>query len=329
VREGLVGAGFADVLTYTLTSRPLLARFPHTDGRGAAGKLAALVDDRIAPPVEPVLLANPASQDQDVLRTSAIPGLLDCLRKNLRHADRDVHLAELGRIYLRRAEGLPEERRVLTAVAGAFRSSGTDWKRQENDFYYVKGVLEAVLERMGIQGHGYVPVQHPAFHPYQAAAVVLNHRPEAGGKKPVLPEEVLGIVGQVDEETRQVFDIGQRCFLIAVDFDRLIAQATAVREYRPVSEYPAVIEDLSFVLSENVPGERLEASVRRNGAPLVESVTPNDLYEGAGLPEGTRGLTYTIVYRAPDHTLTGEEVAAVRARIVQAAERQVGAKLRG
>ena len=108
-----------------------------------------------------------------------------------------MHLFELARIYLRDGAaptaGLPEERRVLTLVTGAFRSAAADWGRQENDFYYVKSVLEAVLERMGITGHGYVAVQHPGFHPYQAAAVVLNHRPEAAGKKPVQPEEVLGV----------------------------------------------------------------------------------------------------------------------------------------
>lgn len=329
VRDLLAANGFADILTYTLTSRERLARFPHTDGRNAAGKLAAFVDDRVAPPVEPVTLANPASQDEDVLRTSAIPSLLECLGANLRHADRDVHLTELSRIYLRRDQGLPEERRVFTAGTGAFRSSGADWKRQENDFYYVKGVLEAVLERLGITGHGYVPVQHPGFHPYQAAAVVLNHRPEAAGKKPILPEEVLGVIGQVEEEVRRAFGIGQRCFLIALDFDRLIEHATTRRQYQPLPRTPAVLEDLSFILKEDVPAERLDSSIRRAGAPLVESVALTDTYRGDRLPEGTRSLTYTVVYRAPDHTLTNEEVTAVRGKIVQAAERQTGAKLRG
>ncbi|MGH2352073.1 MAG: phenylalanine--tRNA ligase subunit beta [Chloroflexota bacterium] len=327
-RDALVAAGFADVLTYTLTSRERLARFPHTDGRNAEGQLAALVDDRMAPPVEPVKLANPASQDEDVLRTSAIPNLLECLSQNLRHADRDVHLCELSRIFVPRPGGLPEERRVLTAVTGAFRSSSVDWKRQENDFYYVKGVLETVLERMGIAGHGYVEVQHPGFHPYRAAAVVLNHRPEAAGKKPILPEEVLGIIGEVEEETRKGFDIGQRCYLIAMDFDRLIEHATRDHQYQPLQRTPAVIEDFSFILSKDVPAERLVTSIRRAGAPLVESVALNDVYQGERIPADTRSLSYTVVYRAPDHTLTNDEVVAVRAKIVQAAERQTGAKLR-
>ncbi|HEX2513314.1 MAG TPA: phenylalanine--tRNA ligase subunit beta, partial [Chloroflexota bacterium] len=332
-RDVLVGAGFVDVLTYALTSRQRLARFPHMDGRDAAGRLAALVDDRVAPPEPPVQLANPASQDQDVLRTSAIPSILDCLRDNLRHADRDVHLFELGRIYLRQEEGLPEERRVLTLATGAFRAANGEWGRQRNDFYAVKSVLEAVLERMRITGHGYVAVQHPGFHPYQAAAVVLNHRPEAAGRKPVLPEEVLGIIGRVDEETAQAFDLNERCFLVALDFGRLLeeaeAGATRGQEYHPLPRTPAVVEDLSFILPRATPAERLVSSIKRAGAPLVESVVLVDTYEGESIPEGARSLTYAVVYRAPDHTLTSEEVGAVRARIVQAAERQTGARLRG
>ncbi|HEX2185469.1 MAG TPA: hypothetical protein VHN78_08180, partial [Chloroflexota bacterium] len=244
------------------------------------------------------------------------------------HADRDVHLSEVSRIYIPREGDLPEERRVLTAVTGAFRS-GPEWSRRlENDFYFLKAVLEAVLQRMWLKGYGYVPVQHPAFHPYQAAAVVLNHRPEAAGKKPVLPHEVLGIIGQVDEATRKAFDIGQRCFLLALDVDRLLEHASEERHYRPLPEQPPVVEDLSFAVRHDLPAERVASSIQRTGAPLVESVTFTDLYVGEPLPPDTRSLTFRVIYRAPDHTLTNEEVAAVREKIVQAAERQTGAKLR-
>jgi phenylalanyl-tRNA synthetase beta chain len=328
-RNVLAAAGFSEIVTRTLTSKQRLARFPHVDGPHADGKPAALVDDRIAPPVEPVRLANPASQDEGVLRTSAVPSLLEALRDNLRHTDRDVHLFELSRIWVRRGDGeLPEERRVLTAATGAFRT-GPDWSaRLENDFFYVKAVLEAFLERMGIAGYGYIPVQHPAFHPYQAAAVVLNHRPEAAGRKPLLPEDVLGIVGQVDEETRREFEIGQRCFVAALDFDRLIARASRERQYQPLPRYQAVVEDLAFVVHDGLPAERLVTSIQRAGAPLVESVVLFDVYKGDRIPEGTKSLAYTVTYRAADHTLTNEEVAAVRGKIVQAVERQTGGKIR-
>jgi phenylalanyl-tRNA synthetase beta chain len=298
------------------------------DGQHAEAKLAALVDDRIAPPVEPVRLANPASQDEDVLRTSAVPSLLETLRDNLRHVHRHVHLFEVGRIYVRREGDLPEERRVLTAVTGALRG-GANWPATENDFFSVKGVLEAVFERLGIAGHGYVAVQHPAFHPYRTAAVVLNHRPEAAGKKPIQPEEVLGVIGEVDDLTRKAFDIGQTCYVIAMDLDRIIERATAQRAYRPLPSFPAVVEDFSFILRDDIPAERLVTSIKRSGAPLVEDVRLSGVYHGEQIPPGTRSLTYRVTYRAADRTLSAEEVASARAKIVQLAERQTSAKLRG
>jgi phenylalanyl-tRNA synthetase beta chain len=217
---------------------------------------------------------------------------------------------------------------VLTAVLGAFRT-GPDLAAIENDFYYVKGVLEALLQRMGITGYGCIPVQHPAFHPYIAAAVVLNHRPEAAGKKPVQPDEVLGVLGRLDDETLKAFDIGQRTFLLALDFDRLIANAAPVRKYEPLPRFQGVYEDLSFILRQDLPAERLVASMRRSGAPLVEDVRLKDVYQGPGIPEEMRSMTFRLTYRAADRTLSTDEVAALRAKIVQMAERQTGAKLRG
>jgi phenylalanyl-tRNA synthetase beta chain len=368
-RQVFVGAGFSEAITYAWTSEEKLGRVPRSrpndpDDRiqkgGSAGTLlAALVDARVAPLGDPVRIANPSSQDQDVMRTSALPSLLQTLADNLRHTNRDTHFFELGRIYVRRPArdgqagaaaapadadmdlGLPEERRVLTAALGQWRT-GPRYERAdgtvrghpgtaliENDFYYVKSVVEELLERMAIGGHGYVAVQHPAFHPYRAAALVLNHRPEAAGKKPILAEEVVGILGEVDSETAARFDIDQRCYLVALDFDRLIGRASNERRHGALPQRPPVLEDLAFVVKADLPAERLVASITRAGAPLVESVELFDVYQGDRIPEGTRSLAFSVTYRAPDHTLSAEEVAAVRAKIVQQAERQTGAKLRG
>ncbi|HEV2123601.1 MAG TPA: phenylalanine--tRNA ligase subunit beta, partial [Chloroflexota bacterium] len=240
VRDVLVAAGFSEVITYAWTSEKAMARFPRATEEGPASNLAELVDSRVAPATEPVRIANPLSQDQAIMRTTTVPSLLDQLGNNLRHTDRDVHLFEIGRIYLPQPEGLPEERRVLTAVAGASRT-GHGLEPQDNDFFFMKSLLEAVLRRLGISGHGYVPFHHPGFHPYQTAAVVLNHRPEAAGKKPVQPDEMIGVLGRVDADVREQFDIGQECFLLAVDLDRLIQHASSVLAVQPLPRTPAVI----------------------------------------------------------------------------------------
>jgi phenylalanyl-tRNA synthetase beta chain len=328
VRDVFVAAGFSEVIVYPWTNEAHLSLVPRAAGDDSAAKLAALVDERIAPPTEPVRIANPSNRDQDVFRNTALPGVLQTLADNLRQTDRDAQLFELGRIYLLRNGDLPEERRVLTAVTGAVRS-GVALAPVANDFYYVKGAVEALLGRLGISGHGYVAVVHPAFHPYRTAALVLNHRPEAAGKKPIAPEEMVGIVGEIDAEVAARFDVSQRCYAVALDLDRLILHATSDRVFKPLARTPAVREDLSFFVTSDLPAERLVSSIRRAGAPLVESVDVTDVYAGTGVPEGMRSLTLALAYRAPDRTLTSDEVAGVRQKVIQAAERQTGAKLRG
>jgi phenylalanyl-tRNA synthetase beta chain len=331
VREVMVAAGFAEVIGYTWTNEPAMSRFPKVAEDSAANRLASLVDDRVSPSIEPIRISNPMSQEQAIMRTTAIPGLLELAGGNLRHSERDVHLFEVGRIYLRQTDGLPEERRVLTALMGP-RRTGFGLEPVANDFFSLKSVLEAVIRRMGITGHGYVPVQHPGFHPYQTAAVVLNHRPEAAGKKPVQPDEVLGVLGQVDREVRQRFDFQQEredCFLFSVDLDRLIQHAKDAGTLTPLPRTPAVIEDFAFIVPADFVSERLASSIQRAGAPLVEQVFLFDIYEGAGIPEGTKSLAYTVTYRAPDRTLSAEEIAQVRSKIISLAERQTGARLRG
>ncbi|MGI8423129.1 MAG: phenylalanine--tRNA ligase subunit beta [Chloroflexota bacterium] len=327
-RDVFVAAGFSEVIPYPWTNTAHLSLVPRADGDEDASRLAALVDERIAPHTEPVCLSNPSNRDQDVMRNAALPSLLQTLADNLRQTDRDVQIFEIGRIYCLRDGDLPEERRVLTAVTGAWRA-GMALAPTPNDFYYVKGAVEALLARLGISGHGYIPLRHPAFHPHRAAALVLNHRPEAAGKKPVAPEEMLGVIGEIDSETAARFDVSQRSHAIALDLDRLIAHATSERSFQPLARTPAVREDLSFFVPTATPAERLVSSIRRAGAPLVEAVDVTDVYVGAGVPEGMRSLTLAVTYRTPDRTLTSDEVAGTRQKAIQAAERQAGAKLRG
>jgi len=330
VRDVIVAAGFAEVISYAWTSQEKLALVPHAsvdDAADAGAKLASLVDSRIAPNVEPVRIDNPSNRDQDVMRTTALPSLLQSLAENLRRQSRDVMLFEIGRIYVRREGQLPVERRVLTAATGALRTV-EGLAPVQIDFYFMKAVLEAVLERMGITGQGYIAVQHPAFHPHRTAAVILNHRPEAAGKKPVQVEDVIGVTGEVDAETAQRYDIDQRSSLFCVDLDRLMQHAKDVRTFKALPEYPAVIEDLAFVVRSDLPAERVLTAIQRGGAPLVESVELFDVYQGDRVPEGSRSLAFTVTFRAMDHTLTTEEVAAVRTKVIQFTERQTGGKLR-
>lgn len=324
-RDALVACGFTEVVAYTWTNEARLARVP----RAGAGTTAALVDDRVNPAGPLVRLANPASADATVMRSSAIGALLDATASALRHADRDVHLFEVGRTFVARDHDLPEERRVLTVAMGQWRTGRQAGGRVASDFFDLKGAVEAVLARLNVTGHGYVPVAHPAFHPNRAAALILDHKPEAAGRKPVRPEDVIGIVGEVDQDLARATGSDERVLVAAIDLDRVIARARFVRPAAPLPRYPGVVEDLAFIVPEALAAERLASLIARTGAPLLESASLFDVYVGDRIPPGTRSLAFALTWRAPDRTLTGDEVASMRSKVISQADRQLGAKLRG
>jgi phenylalanyl-tRNA synthetase beta chain len=316
VRDILVGCGLTEVITYSLTSRERMERLLPSEGevddlgRAAAERLIAL--DR-----GPIFLTNPLSVEMDCLRTTALASLLETLRANLRHTEQDLALFEIGRVYLPRDGELPEERRVLTIALGGYRSGLTWGARRETDFFDLKGLVETLLVRMGVADAAYLAAKHPTFHPGRCAVVTLG-----------ADKQTVGILGEVSEAVARRFDIEERAYLAAIDLERLIPLASAVRRVQAVSRFPALVQDLAIVLDEGVPGADVEAWIRRVGGKLVREVTLFDLYRGAPIPEGQKSMAYHIVYQAADRTLTDEEVARQHQRIVGALAHQLKARLR-
>lgn len=335
VRWTLVGAGFSEVITYSLTSRSrmdrLLAGGPSPDaildalGENAEGAstLAGEVTERIMPlNIRPLAVFNPLSADAAVLRTTALASALETLASNLRQFDRDVNLFEIGRIYLPRDGDLPEERRVLTMVMGAYHS-GRQWgAREENDFFDIKGVTEVLLDRLGVRRFEFIPIVHPTFHPGRAAAVVL------GSDGASRPGTVVGAVGEVNDRVLASFGIGQPAYLAGFDLGRLIEAADLHRLYQPLPRFPAVLQDIAVVVDEAIPAAQVSAIICDAGGKLVRKVELFDLYRGAPLPPGKKSLAFHITYQAPDRTLTDREVAVVHERIQKALRQQLGATFR-
>lgn len=313
---------------------PHPSAIPLGQGDRAGARLARWVQERVCPADgEPLVIANPLSSEWDCMRTVTLPAMLETLRENLKHEDRDVHMFELGRIYLAsgaaESGALPEERRVLTAVTGAYRSGDVWGTHVENDFFAIKGVAEELLGRMAIKNLGFVPLRHPLFHPLQAAAILVGHRPEALGRAPIREEQVLGAVGEISREVREAFDVHERCYVLLVDFDRVLAHQSASRRYSPVPRFPPVVRDLAVLVDREVPSDQVAAVIRRAGGELVSGLELFDVYEGDQIPPGKRSLAYSLRFQAPDRTLTDVEAAGAQTKIVRALERQLGATLRG
>ncbi len=317
LRDVLAAAGFQEAITYTPTSRERMAVLvPDRTDDGAFDDLGReLADLLLCVSVDPIELVNPLRSGQNVMRTTALPSLLEVLSANLRFTKRDAALFEIGPIFLPRGDDLPDERRVLTVISGALRSElGWDDSR-EVDFFAIKGVAELVVGGLGISESHYAPFRHPAFRPGACAAIV------AGGR-------LIGAVGEVSPVVRAMIDIDETAWAFVLDLSRSFDSAAEVSTYRSLPRFPAIVQDLSIVVGADASSADIVATISKAGKALVDDVRMVDHYRGEQVPEGKRGLTYSITYRSPDRTLVDREAAACHQRILRALQARFGARLR-
>ncbi len=307
-RDLLVQAGLREIISHRMTT-------PEQEGLltppGARSSL---------PDVGYVTLANPISQDRTVMRHTLMAGLLSIAAANLRHADR-LKLFEIGTVYLPvEGEELPAEpRRLGILLSGPRDLSAWDLPARPGniDFFDLKGVVERLLHGMHLSDVAFVPAQHATFFPGRIAALVVNGRE-------------VGVMGEVHPKVRAAFDLPDDLPVVMAEFDldALLAAARPSFIVKPVPTQPAVYQDIALVVTDQTPAAEVERVIREAGGALLEDARLFDLYRGDPIPEGHKSLAYALTYRAPDRTLTDGDVAKVHQKIVRAAERVLGAKLR-
>lgn len=306
VRETLTRAGFQEVITYSLVDCDTASRLTVEPSSGVP---------RV--PQEMIPLENPMTPEQACLRTSLLGSLLRTLESNMKHEGR-AYVFEVGRVYLPPLQPLPEERRTLgIAFTGPREPESWGSRPQDGDFFDLKGTVEAVLRSMGISGAVFEQFRHASMHPGRTARLVLNG-------------DVAGYLGEVHPTVLERHELDPHRVLAAeLDLDMLMAAATAERRHEPLPRFPAITHDIAVVVDETWANEEVEREIIGAGAPLLTSVSLFDLYRGNPIPAGKRSLAYSLTYRAPDRTLTDDEVSAVEARIVGILSSRFGASLRG
>jgi len=310
-RDVLAKAGLREIVTYRLTTPEQEARVT-PEGQPSSWRQAPYIT-----------LANPISTDKVALRHTLLAGMLDVAASNARHTERQ-RLFEIGHVYYPvEGQELPDEPTHVGLLMTGPRDL-PDWQgdaRQGSiDFFDLKGVIEALIKDMRIDGAvSYRPTEHSSFHPGRAAELVIDKR-------------VVGVLGEVHPLVRQAFGLGldlEKPVLAAeLDLDALTASVPMLRNVSPVPTQPAVYQDIALVVDRTVPAADLEAVIREAGGALLEDARLFDVYEGDPIPAGKKSLAYSLTYRAPDRTLTDKEVAKAHERIARAAEKRLGAALR-
>jgi len=253
-----------------------------------------------------VSVANPLSVKQSFMRTSILPGLLEVAQLNYRRGRRDISIFECGKCFYadKTDEGLPTEVLKVAGVVVPYQIKDIfSGSPREYDFYDLKGAVEFLMMQLGVEGYSFVPAREEVFYPGRSASLCVSN-------------SVVGSFGVLHPKISDSYELPS---LYAFELDvELIKRhfSGEKRLIRPIPKYPAVVRDIAVVVPEAVKSGEIKDIIRKVGGDLIEELRLFDLYKGKQVPAGYKSLAYSIVYRAPDKTLTEEEVNAVQDRIM-------------
>jgi len=264
-----------------------------------------------------VRLRNPLSEDLDSMRVTLIPNLLGVIERNQSYGTTDVNVFEIGKVYHRTNGELSEPLRVAGAMSGSMWRSAWCLPKEalSTDFYLCKGLVESVLDALGIEDVNYAEVNDPLLHPTRGAKVMV------GSKQ-------IGILGEAAPNVRESMDIRQRPCVYELDFAALMELAPRVLRYRHLPRYPALHRHLAIVVSEKTKYAEILSVIEESGRPVVEDISLLDVYTGEQIGKGLVSRTVSLVFRSAERTLTDEEVNVVLDKVQSALKRQLGASFR-
>jgi phenylalanyl-tRNA synthetase beta chain len=292
VRDALVRAGLREAKPLPFVSEEDLA----------------LMGDRDAIP-----LANPLRAEEAWLRTRVLPGLLHTAARNRRWGTGSVSIFEVGTVF-RSAEPVEERRQVGLVLCGA---AGEGWTAEgrEYDVLDARGAVEALLDALGVEGWALGKPPGGPFHPGRSARIVLEDRP-------------VGLLGELHPREAASLDIEGRVAVAELELDPLRRAASRPFRLVEVPRFPPVRRDLAFVVDGEVPAGTVHAAIETAGGELLDRSVLFDVFRGGAIPDGRKSLAFALEFRAPDRTLTDEEVDPVVGAIVGKLRTDLGAELR-
>jgi phenylalanyl-tRNA synthetase beta chain len=269
----------------------------------------SFVSDALAEDFRPAEAASLPRADVRVrktdarLRPSVIPGLLESLARNENNGDLGVKLYEIGSAFWTDAAGAMQERRRVGLVGS-------------NDLHEVRGVVEAILSRLNAEPEIRIfPDRRQGFAAGAAARV------EWGGTP-------IGWLGKIDRAIAEKLSLREIPAAAELDLDAIIQGARHVPQLKPLPSLPPVTRDLSLVVAESIRYEQIESLIRSLRPEHLEEAEYVTTYRGKPLEKGQKSVTLKLVFRAPDRTLTSEEVDASLKKIVDGAAKELRAMLR-
>ncbi|MGV6394125.1 phenylalanine--tRNA ligase subunit beta [Pseudomonas caspiana] len=294
LRRLLVARGYQEAITYSFIDPKQFELF--------------------SPGAQPLLLANPISNDMAAMRASLWPGLVKSLQHNLNRQQDRVRLFESGLRFVGQLEGLKQEPMLAGVVCGSRLPEGWAQGRDVVDFFDIKADVEAVLGFAGaLDAFTFVPGKHPALHPGQTARI------ERDGRE-------VGYVGAIHPELSKTLGLDRPVFV----FELLLAKVALGKmpKFQELSRFPEVRRDLALIADEGVAATAVLEVIRENAGEWLTDLRLFDVYQGKGIDPHRKSLAVGLTWQHPSRTLNDDEVNAATHKILTSLEERLNATLR-
>jgi phenylalanyl-tRNA synthetase beta chain len=257
-------------------------------------------------------IKNPLTSEQALMRPAILPSLFQVVLNNFNQGQKDLKLFEIGKVY-----EAGHEREVLGLIfTGQSSALWRDPQKRTLDIYDLKGVLETVFQKLGMDEAAFEDNDSSVFEKGVCAEVKIKGRS-------------LGYIGEISTDVLDQWDIKAKSVLAGIiDLEAVYEQTSLVKSFEPISVYPAVVRDISLAVKSGVSFGQIKAIASRLGGRLLSSIRFNEEYVGEKIQPGYRGMIFSLVYQSSERTLREEEVQHVHNQICQAIVSELEATMR-
>ncbi len=251
-------------------------------------------------------ILNPLGEDTSIMRTTILPSMLEILTRNYNYRNKSAALYEIGRIYLKRADGLADEPKIVSM--GAYGP--------EMNFFRIKGWVEELCSGLGIDKlHFAAERENQSYHPGRCAKVWCG-------------ETYIGILGQIHPAVAANYGVDAEMYCAELSFDALHSLRGGIPVYKPLPRFPAVTRDIAVVCGADIPVGDMVDHIMAEGGQYLKGCRIFDVYTGHHIAEGKKSVAFSLTMRADDQTLTDDHAEETVKKVLAALERKFGASIR-
>lgn len=251
-------------------------------------------------------ILNPLGEDSSIMRTTVLPSMLEILSRNYNYRNRSAALYEIGKIYLKRPDGMADEPRIVSI--GAYGPA--------MNFFRLKGWIEALLNDLDVGRLRFeAESENPSYHPGRCARVYAG-------------DSLIGVMGQIHPAVADNYSVDAELYCAELSFEAMYALKGGIPVYEPLPKFPSVTRDIAVVCSNDIPVGKLAECVMENGGVYLKDCAIFDVYTGHHIAAGKKSVAFSLTMRSDEQTLTDDHAEETVKAVLSALEREYGAVIR-